>query len=163
MVRLNEMPCDQGDLLYWFSNFLLGSQLNKNLGISHDSSNKFKRVHNLPMLSEDLRISKIIRRLMVENNRNAAMDLCKKLEAAVHNQANASYICRSFDILFDNILTVLRQCPMECLEHASSILGVMGYINRYDFAIYKGHLTKAYSSYKNVRKYLMMALKTTLR
>lgn len=120
-------------------------------------------MHNLPMLSEDLRISKIIRRLMTENNRIAAIDLCKKLETAVRNQSNVSYICRSFDILFDNMLTVLRQCPLECLENASSILGIMGYINRYDFVVYKSHLTKAYGNYKNIRKYLMMALKTTLR
>ncbi|XP_037824914.1 serine/threonine-protein kinase Smg1 [Lucilia sericata] len=141
-----------------------GSHMKKiTAGNSYESSNKYGRMHNLPMLSEDLRISKIIRRLMVENNRKAAIDLCKKLETAVRNQSNVSYICRSFEILFDNMLTVLRQCPLECLENASSILGIMGYINRYDFAVYKGHLTKAYGNYKNIRKYLMMALKTTLR
>lgn len=120
-------------------------------------------MQNLPMLPEDLRISKIIRRLLIETNRHAVLDLCKKLETAVRNQSNATYICRSFDILFENMLTVLLQCPIECLESASIILGIMGYINRYDFAIYKGHLTKAYENHKSIRKYLMISLKTTLK
>lgn len=115
------------------------------------------------MLSEDLRISKILRRLMVESNRKAAIDLCNKLDVAVRNQSNASYICRSFDILFDNMVTVLRKCPPECLENASIVLGIMGYINRYDFVVYKNNLTKTYANNKCLRQYLMTALRTTIR
>lgn len=132
-------------------------------GPSFDNSGKYARFNHLPMLSEVLRISKILRRLMLESNRKTAVDLCKKLDAAVRNQSNATYICRSFEILFDNMITVLRQCPPECLVHASEILGIMGYINRYDFIVYKNHLTKSYANIKTIRKYLMIALRTTLR
>ncbi|XP_061396634.1 serine/threonine-protein kinase Smg1 [Musca vetustissima] len=127
-----------------------------------NNSNKFSRYGQITMLSEDLRISKILRRLMVETNKKAAVDLCKKLDTAVRNQSNASYICRSFDILFDNMVTVLRKCPTECLENASVILGIMGYINRYDFVIYKNNLTKTYANNKCLRQYLMTALRTTI-
>lgn len=132
-------------------------------GALYDNNNKFNRFNQLSVLSEDLRISKILRRLMIESNRSSALELCKKLDAAVRNQSNSTYICRSFDILFDNMVSVLRQCPPECLESASVILGVMGYINRYDFVVYKNNLTKCYANNKGLRQYLMIALRTTIR
>ncbi|XP_075154551.1 serine/threonine-protein kinase Smg1 [Haematobia irritans] len=132
------------------------------LHISGSSPAQFNRFNQLPVLSEDLRISKILRRLMIETNRKTSVELCRKLDAAVRNQANATYICRSFDILFDNMITVLRQCPPECLESASAILGVMGYINRYDFVAYQNNLKNWYTNNKTLRQYLMMALRTTI-
>ncbi|XP_073834492.1 serine/threonine-protein kinase Smg1 [Musca autumnalis] len=136
---------------------------NSNSSSLYEHSNKFNRYgQQIAMLSEDLRISKILRRLMAETNRKAAIDLCNKLDAAVRNASNASYICRSFEILFDNMITVLRKCPAECLENASIILGIMGYINRYDFVVYKNNLTKTYANNKCLRRYLMTALRTTI-
>ncbi|XP_039962774.1 serine/threonine-protein kinase Smg1 [Bactrocera tryoni] len=113
------------------------------------------------MYGEDMKISKILRRLQSENNATAALELCNKLEIGVRAQPNATYICRSFDLLMENMITVLKQCPEECLEKASTIMGLMGYINRNDFPVYKNYVIKAYQSCKSIRKYVMLALKTT--
>lgn len=113
--------------------------------------------------SDDMRISKILRRLIGENNPSVAVDLCKKLETAVRTQSNISYICRSFESLMEQMLMVFMQCPVECLEQASLVLGLMGYINRNDFQAFKYFITKNYQTSKRIKKYLMMALKTTFR
>ncbi|XP_036318874.1 serine/threonine-protein kinase Smg1 [Rhagoletis pomonella] len=110
---------------------------------------------------EDMKISKLLRRLQSENNAAAALELCNKLEIAVRAQANATYICRTFDLLMDNMITVLKQCPEDCLAKASTVMGVMGYINRNDFPVYKNYIMKSYQGYKSIRKYIMLALKTT--
>ncbi|KAL9873896.1 serine/threonine-protein kinase Smg1 isoform X2 [Glossina fuscipes] len=129
-----------------------------------NSNHKYpaKQLNHLSLLSENLRISKILRRLLAEDNGKIALELCKKLDTAVRSQSNSVYICRSFDYLFENMINVLNKSPFECLEVASGILGVMGYINRTDYAIYKMHLTKAYMNHPKIRKYLMLALKTTI-
>ncbi|XP_013115511.2 serine/threonine-protein kinase Smg1 isoform X1 [Stomoxys calcitrans] len=142
--------------------FNANRQIPDGVNATGSSPVQFNRFTPIAVLSEDLRISKILRRLMIETNRKTAVELCRKLDAAVRNQSNASYICRSFDILFDNMVTVLRQCPPECLESASSILGVMGYINRYDFDVYQNNLKNCYINNKSLRQYLMMALRTTI-
>uniref|UniRef100_A0A1A9WAZ4 non-specific serine/threonine protein kinase n=1 Tax=Glossina brevipalpis TaxID=37001 RepID=A0A1A9WAZ4_9MUSC len=129
-----------------------------------NSNHKYqvKQLNHVSLLSDDLRISKILRRLLAEDNGKTALELCKKLDAAVRSQSNALYICRSFDHLFENMINVLNKSPFECLELASGILGVMGYINRTDYAIYKMNLTKAYMNHPKIRKYLMLTLKTTI-
>ncbi|XP_067639367.1 serine/threonine-protein kinase Smg1 [Eurosta solidaginis] len=124
-------------------------------------STKMSSVVVSHVYSEDMKISKLLRRLLMENNGPASLELCNKLEMAVRAQTNATYICRSFDLLMDNMLSVLKQCPKECLEKASTVMGVMGYINRNDFPIYKNYIMKAYQTQKSIRKYLMLALKTT--
>lgn len=115
------------------------------------------------MFSEDLRISKILRRLQAENNGTNAVDLCKKLEVAVRSQANTQYICRAFDHLAETIITVFKTGHKQCLDQVAVVFGLMGYINRSDFPIYKNYLTKAYSSTKKIQKYVMLSLKTTFR
>lgn len=114
-------------------------------------------------LPEDLRVSKLLRRLLMEDNTQLAIELCKKVDTAVRNKANALYIYQSFDYLFETMISILQKCPVECLEIASGALGIMGYIKRTDYQIYQMHLMKAYSAHSCIRKYLMIALKTTLR
>ncbi|XP_053950535.1 serine/threonine-protein kinase Smg1 [Anastrepha ludens] len=126
------------------------------------SSTKMPSLIGSHIFGEDMKISKLLRRLQSESNgATAALDLCNKLEIAVRAQANAAYICRSFDLLMDNMITVLKQCPEDCLEKASTVMGLMGYINRKDFPVYKNYIMKTYQAYKSLRKYVMLALKTT--
>ncbi|XP_004535156.1 serine/threonine-protein kinase Smg1 [Ceratitis capitata] len=125
------------------------------------SAQKMPSIVGTHMYGEDMKISKLLRRLQTENNASAALELCDKLEIAVRAQANSTYICRSFDVLMDNMLTILRQCPDECLAKASTIMGLMGYINRNDFPVYKNYIFKAYQAHHSIRKYVMFALKTT--
>lgn len=99
----------------------------------------------------------------MEDNSQHAIELCKKLDVAVRNKANALYIYQSFDYLFETMISILQKCPVECLEMASATLGIMGYIKRTDYSIYQMHLMKAYSAHIGIRKYLMIALKTTIR
>lgn len=153
-------------LLFPLPSVLLGSVNNVR---THSQHNHLSLGEKMPSLivshiyGEDMKISKILRRLQSENNGIAALELCKKLEIGVRAQPNATYICRCFDLLMENMISVLKQCPDECLEKASTIMGLMGYINRSDFPVYKNYIIKAYQSCKSIRKYLMLALKTTFR
>lgn len=114
-------------------------------------------------LPEDLRVSKILKRLATEENEKNALELCIKLDKAVRSKVNAVYIFQAFDYLYEIMIIALLQSPKECHESISSTLGVMGYIKRNDFNVYKVSLLKSYKENYGLRKYLMIALKTTLR
>ncbi|KAH8386774.1 hypothetical protein KR093_002440, partial [Drosophila rubida] len=111
---------------------------------------------------DDLRMTKIMRRLHTETSPAAALDLCAKLEMAVRTPLNMGYLTRSFDAILDSMLSVLKQCPALVLEECSKTLGLIGYINRLSYLIYEEFIINNYKTHKRLQKYLILALRTTL-
>ncbi|XP_033169815.1 serine/threonine-protein kinase Smg1 isoform X1 [Drosophila mauritiana] len=111
---------------------------------------------------EDLRLSKIIRRLINESNLTVSLELCGKLDQAVRTPINMGYMTCSFVWILDNMLNIYKQCPPPVLEECSKTLGLIGYINRKSYPIYEEFIVKNYKSSKRMQKYLIMALRATL-
>lgn len=115
---------------------------------------------NLP---EDVRISKLLRRLETEGTIAGLIDICEKLKVVVQDQANAGYIRRSFDILANSVTAVMKDCSREALPHLSEVFGLMGFAIRYDFPQYKSWICKTYKSVKSLRPAMMNSLEKTLQ
>lgn len=109
-----------------------------------------------------MRISKLVRKLSTENNASIAIDLCNKLELSALDPQNASYISRSFDLLAESFIYILREGQSECLYHVAKVFGTLGYVIRFDFPVYKDWVIKNYKSCKKLQKYLMVAMRTTI-
>lgn len=71
---------------------------------------------NLP---EDVRISKLLRRLETETTIAGLIDICEKLKVVVQDPTNGNYIRRSFDLLANSVTTVMKDCSREALPHLS--------------------------------------------
>ncbi|XP_017013019.2 serine/threonine-protein kinase Smg1 [Drosophila takahashii] len=117
---------------------------------------------NMTANGEDLRLSKIIRRLINESNPTVALELCGKLDQAVRTPINMGYMSCSFVWILESMLTLYKQCPPAVLEECSKTLGLIGYINRKSYPIYEEFIVKNYRSSKRMQKYLILALSTTL-
>ncbi|KAM8720143.1 hypothetical protein ACLKA7_006229 [Drosophila subpalustris] len=114
-------------------------------------------------MTDDLRMSKIMRRLHNETSPAVALDLCAKLEMAVRTPINMGYLTRSFDVILDSMLSVLKQCPSPVvLEECSKTLGLIAYINRMSYPVYEEFILKNYRLNKRLQKYLIIALRSTL-
>lgn len=113
---------------------------------------------NLP---EDMRISKLLRRLCNEKNPSAALSLCEKLKIVIVDPSNGAYIRRSFDILIDSLISVLKEGPFECVNDVANIIGQIGFVMRSDFITYKNCIVKMYKS-QSTRIAAMVALLSTL-
>lgn len=96
------------------------------------------------MLPEDMRISKLLRRLSAENNATNAIDLCDKLKLVLGDPANHAYVRKSFDILADSIMSILKSGGQEWLCHVAEVFGKMGYVIRNDFAVYRGWILRSF-------------------
>lgn len=114
---------------------------------------------NLP---EDMRISKLLRRLAAERDPNNALDLCEKLKIVIVDSSNAAYIRRSFDILAESIWTILKEGPEECLHSVAIIFGMMGFVLRNDFPQYRNWIVKIYKNH-HLRIPMMTALLKTFK
>lgn len=115
---------------------------------------------NLP---EDVRISKLLRRLETEKTIAGLIDISEKLKVVIQDPANANYIRRSFDLLANTVTTVMKDCSREALPHLAEVFGLMGYAIIYDFPIYKSWICKTYKSSKSLRPAVMNALEKTLK
>lgn len=115
---------------------------------------------NLP---EDLRISKLLRRLECETTISGTIELCEKLKVVVKDSSNAGYIKRSFDMITNSLVSVMKDCSEEALPDVCEIYGMMGFIIRNDFPVYKSWICKTYKSTKSLRVAMMTSLETTLR
>lgn len=113
--------------------------------------------------TDDLRMSKIMRRLQNETSPAAALELCAKLEMAVRTPINVGYLTRSFNVILDGMLSLFKQCPPPVLDECSKTLGLIGYINRMSYPIYEEFIVTNYRTNKRLQKYLIVALRTTLR
>lgn len=115
---------------------------------------------NLP---EDVRISKLLRRLETETTVTGLIDICQKLKVVIQDQGNANYIRRSFDILANSVITTMKDCSRDALPHLCEVFGLMGFAIVYDFPIYKSWICKTYKSTKSLRPAMMTSLEKTLR
>lgn len=115
---------------------------------------------NLP---EDLRISKLLRRLECETTVTGTIDICEKLKTVVKDQSNAGYIKRSFDMITNSMVGVMKDCSEEALPHVCEVYGMMGFVIRSDFPVYKSWICKTYKSTKILRVAMMNSLEKTLR
>ncbi|XP_017064765.1 serine/threonine-protein kinase Smg1 isoform X2 [Drosophila eugracilis] len=149
-----------------FANTLLLRNMNHELGKAVQNHRKSYQCKgdpvNLSANGEDLRLSKIIRRLINETNPAVALELCGKLDQAVRTPINMGYMSCSFVWILENILTLYKQCSPPVLEECSKTLGLIGYINRKSYPIYEEFIVKNYRSTKRMQKYLIVALRTTL-
>jgi len=130
------------------------------LDIASSKSATSQLNQNLP---EDLRISKLLRRLETEQTTTGIIDLCEKLKVSMMDQANAGYIRRSFDILANSIIAVMKDNSQEALPHLTDVFAMMGYVINYDFQVYKSWICKTYKSTKLLRVPMMNSLEKTLR
>lgn len=115
---------------------------------------------NLP---EDVRISKLLRRLETETTISGLIDISEKLKMVVQDPANSNYIRRSFDLLAVSVTTVMKDCSREAVPHLSEVFGLMGWAINYDFPIYKSWVCKTYKSTKSLRPAMMNSLEKTLK
>lgn len=83
----------------------------------------------------DMRISKLLRRLCSETSSTGIVDLCDKLKNVVVDPVNTSYIRRSFEILANDIISVMENCPKDSMKHVCEVFGMMGYVIRNDFQV----------------------------
>lgn len=114
---------------------------------------------NLP---EDVRISKLLRRLETEPTTTGLIEICEKLKHVVQDPLNGNYIRRSFDTLAVSVTSVMKDCSVEALPHLSEVFGLMGYAS-YDFPTYKSWICKTYKSTKSLRPVMMNSLEKTLQ
>lgn len=133
---------------------------NEMLNITSISGKNFSSATLQSNLPEDMRISKLLRRLCVEKNPTSAVDLCGKLKTVILDPNNTAYIRRSFDILTDSIVYLLKECPQECLDDVIDIFGMMGYVIRHDISAYKTWIVKTYKN-QQLRIPVMKALNKT--
>lgn len=129
-----------------------GNRLNKS-----EIANQINQ--NLP---EDVRISKLLRRLETEGTTTGLIEICEKLKHVVQDPLNGNYIRRSFDILANSVTSVMKDCSSEALPHLSEVFGLMGYAS-YDFPTYKSWVCKTYKSTKSLRPAMMNSLEKTLQ
>lgn len=135
---------------------------------NNNNSNKLAKneimnqlAQNLP---EDVRISKLLRRLETETSVTGTIEICGKLKIVVQDQANANYIKRSFDMLTNSLISVMKEChSQEALAQVAEVYGMMGFVMRNDFPLYKSWICKTYKSMKSMRVSMMNALETTLK
>ncbi|XP_052872564.1 serine/threonine-protein kinase Smg1 [Anopheles cruzii] len=92
---------------------------------SHGLASYETLLANLP---EDMRISKLLRRLAAEENPFGCRELCDKLEVVIVDNANSAYVRKSFDLLANTIFSVLQTCPSECQDRVASLFGLMLFV-----------------------------------
>lgn len=115
-------------------------------------------------LPEDVRISKLLRRLETEGTVTGTIDICHKLKSAVQDQTNANYIRRSFDMLANSLISIMKECHSpDAMLNVCDVFGMIGYVMRNDFPLYKSWICKTYKSVKNLRAAMMSSLEKTLQ
>ncbi|KAK5642069.1 hypothetical protein RI129_008236 [Pyrocoelia pectoralis] len=119
---------------------------------------------NLP---EDTRISKLLRRLSMENDQENSLTISKKLLEVLLIPDNASYVRKAFHILGESMLDILHAAPgLPAKEEAARALGRMGYImaQENDFPRFQDWIFHKMLNVKDDTKYLFMkSLKETLQ
>ncbi|XP_002099947.3 serine/threonine-protein kinase Smg1 isoform X1 [Drosophila yakuba] len=157
------------DVAQAFANTLLLRNMNHDVSKGQAGAQNHRKVYqckgepvNSTANGEDLRLSKIIRRLINESNPAVALELCAKLDQAVRTPINMGYMSCSFVWILENMLTLYKQCPPPVLEECSKTLGLIGYINRKSYPIYEEFIVMNYKSSKRMQKYLILALRSTL-
>lgn len=114
---------------------------------------------NLP---EDVRISKLLRSLTNEKDVEASKKLCEKLNIAVLDTTNSTYIRRSFDILADTMIRIFKDGPIGAMPQVAEVFGKMGWIIRSEVNLYRNWLQRMFK-HERIREWVMLSLEHTLR
>lgn len=113
-------------------------------------------------MPEDMRISKLLRQLAAEKDPEQVKQVCRKLRIAIDDTTNGSYIRRSFDVLADSMMRVFKEGPLDSMEDVTEVLGLMGWVVRSEFPVYRTWLSRMYKV-DRIRVWVMRALEHTLR
>lgn len=140
------------------------SEWSQNLTSLSGSGGPNKKMELLQQsLPEDMRISKLLRRLASEKNPTAACDLCEKLTIAISDPNNSPYIRRSFDLLAESITSLLPdEVPTDCHSSLIAIFGRLGYVIRNNLVNYLVWIMKWYKI-ESLRLFAVQALLKTLQ
>lgn len=112
---------------------------------------------------DDVRISKLLRKLNSETNLGASLDICEKMKVAIRDPSNSGYVRRSFDILADSVIVAFETAPIDALDTIAEVFGLMGYVVRHDFTMYKARIVKTYKNAKHLQLNMMQSLLVTLQ
>uniref|UniRef100_A0AAG5DR97 non-specific serine/threonine protein kinase n=1 Tax=Anopheles atroparvus TaxID=41427 RepID=A0AAG5DR97_ANOAO len=82
----------------------------------------------LANLPEDMRISRLLRRLASEQSVRGCLELCDRLELVILDPPNASYVRKSFELLLNTIVAILETGPRDCRDRVAQLLGMMLYV-----------------------------------
>ena len=92
------------------------------------------RRFNFVFLTEDSRISKLLRRLCREDDYDHFVNLCKQLQEGILAPENHKYIKRNLDLICDNLLDILYSAAsLDAKHQISKCLGRIGYVADQDF------------------------------
>ena len=85
-------------------------------------------------ITEDCRVSKILRRLCREDDYDHFISLCLHLQEGINAPENQRYIKRNLDIICDSLLDALYSAPStEAKQQIAKCLGCIGYVIDQDF------------------------------
>ncbi|GAB0095899.1 Serine/threonine-protein kinase Smg1 [Sergentomyia squamirostris] len=111
---------------------------------------------------EDMRISKLLKRLCAERNVEGALDLCQKLKGVIVDPTNFHYIKRSFSSILESFNAVLLDGPEECQPHIVEIMAKIGVIMRSDFQQFRAGILKTFKNNKSLKVAMMKILQRTI-
>lgn len=91
-------------------------------------------MNNVVALTEDSRISKLLRRLCREDDYDHFLALCKQLQEGIVAPENQRYIRRNLDVICENLMDILYSGPsLEAKQQVAKCLGRIGYVADQDF------------------------------
>lgn len=126
--------------------------------VSRDIANNLNS--NLP---EDVRISKLLKRLETEETTSGLIEISEKLKVVIQDPANVGFIRRKIDNLANSLIKIMKDCSVEALPHLSEVFGLIGHVAALDFQFYKSHICKTFKTVKSLRPAMMNALEMTLK
>lgn len=133
-------------------------------GDDNKSIRRNEMVNNLNQnLPEDMRISKLLKRLETESTTTGLIEICEKLKTVVQDPANVNYMRRKFDNLANSIINIMKDCSVEAIDHLAEIFGLIGAAIPFEFQFYKSWICKTFKSTKTLRPAMMKALEKTLK
>lgn len=92
---------------------------------------------DLLVVSEDSKISKLLRRLCREDDYDHLVVLCKQVQEGIVAPENQRYIRRNLETICESLLDFLHSGPgQEVKQQIAKCLGRIGYVVEQDFKRY---------------------------
>ncbi|XP_050074132.1 serine/threonine-protein kinase Smg1 [Anopheles maculipalpis] len=123
-------------------------------------------LHELANIPADMRISKLLRRLVGETNPHQFLEICDRLEVVILDPSNASYIRKSFDLLANTVNAILESGLRECYERVAQLFGMMLYVllssSSGDGSVLRAWTNRYLNQNKSIRRSALIALRQTV-
>ncbi|XP_058127309.1 serine/threonine-protein kinase Smg1-like [Anopheles ziemanni] len=119
----------------------------------------------LANLPEDMRISRLLRRLASEQSVRGCFDLCDRLQLVILDPPNSSYVRKSFDLLSNTLVPILETGPRECHDRIAQLFGMMLYVvvsGSHDLTPFRNWTCKWLWQTNRLRNSMLVALRQTL-